>query len=332
MSTPPVLGCAELLRLCAAPLALEAYSPLAEYPCLLFDAAGSEHAAPHALSHAAQRLRALPCPVLALGSPAPALLRGVDALLRDAEVALFLDNIARHPLAAMTLVQVLRHNEDADVAQGLLAESLAYATLQAGPEFAAVRAAGFRVPPVAQGDAPAVLLAREDDCLAIRLNRPAARNAYNTAMRDGLFEALQLLRADPSLSRAVVRGEGDCFSVGGDLAEFGCAADPATAHAVRCSRHVGRALHELAPRLVFHLHRACIGAGIELPAFAGRVVARHDTFVQLPELSLGLIPGAGGTVSILRRVGRQRTAWLALSGRRLRAQQALSWGLVDALE
>lgn len=320
------------MRLCAAPLTLEAYSPLADFPCLVFDAAGSDAAAPAALLRAAQRLRAVPCPVLALGVPAPHLLRGVDAVLRDGDLALFLGNIARHPLAAMTLVQVLRHNEDAGVEQGLLAESLAYASLQAGPEFAAVRDAGFNAPAVEEGDAPVVLLAREGERLDIRLNRPAARNAYNTAMRDGLYEALQVLRADPTLLHALVRGEGDCFSVGGDLAEFGCAADPATAHAVRSSRHVGQALAELAPRLEFHLHRACIGAGIELPAFAQRVVARRDTFVQLPELSLGLIPGAGGTVSILRRIGRQRTAWLALSGRRLRVEKALSWGLVDAVE
>ena len=52
----------------------------------------------------------------------------------------------------------------------------------------------------------------------------------------------------------------------------------------------------------------------------------------LPELSLGLIPGAGGTVSIARRVGRWRTAYLVLSGRTIDAATALRWGLVDAVE
>jgi enoyl-CoA hydratase/carnithine racemase len=59
------------------------------------------------------------------------------------------------------------------------------------------------------------------------------------------------------------------------------------------------------------------------------VVARPDATFWLPELSLGLIPGAGGTVSLPRRIGRQRTAWLALSGRSLDARTALAWGLVD---
>jgi enoyl-CoA hydratase/carnithine racemase len=77
------------------------------------------------------------------------------------------------------------------------------------------------------------------------------------------------------------------------------------------------------------VHGACVGAGVELPAFAARVVARADARFWLPELGLGLVPGAGGTVSLPRRIGRQRTAWLALSGRPIDARTALAWGLID---
>jgi enoyl-CoA hydratase/carnithine racemase len=80
------------------------------------------------------------------------------------------------------------------------------------------------------------------------------------------------------------------------------------------------------------LHGACIGAGIELAAYAGTVVARPNAFVQLPEVAMGLIPGAGGTVSLPRRIGRQRTAFLALTGRRIDAPTARDWGLVDRVE
>ena len=74
-----------------------------------------------------------------------------------------------------------------------------------------------------------------------------------------------------------------------------------------------------------------LGAGSELPAFARRVVAMEDAFFQLPEVAMGLVPGAGGTVSIPRRIGRQRTAYLALSGLRLDAATARRWGLVDEI-
>jgi enoyl-CoA hydratase/carnithine racemase len=85
----------------------------------------------------------------------------------------------------------------------------------------------------------------------------------------------------------------------------------------------------LVDRTEVRLHGPC--AGIELAAFAGRVVARPGTTFRLPEVSMGLIPGAGGTVSIPRRIGRWRTLYLALSGVLLDAQTPVGWGLVDAI-
>jgi enoyl-CoA hydratase/carnithine racemase len=80
------------------------------------------------------------------------------------------------------------------------------------------------------------------------------------------------------------------------------------------------------------VHGDCIGAGLELPAFAGRVVAAPASRFRLPETAMGLVPGAGGTVSLPRRIGRARTAWLALSGEAINAGTALRWGLVDVVE
>ena len=74
-----------------------------------------------------------------------------------------------------------------------------------------------------------------------------------------------------------------------------------------------------------------LGSGLEMAAFCGWVDAQEDSVFGLPELSLGLIPGAGGTVSVTRRIGRWRTAYLVLSGRTLGAETALAWGLVDAI-
>jgi enoyl-CoA hydratase/carnithine racemase len=62
------------------------------------------------------------------------------------------------------------------------------------------------------------------------------------------------------------------------------------------------------------------------------VRASADAFFQLPEVSMGLVPGAGGTVSVPRRIGRQRAAWMALTGARVDAPTALTWGLIDAIE
>jgi len=333
----PLLTVSDIVTLCATPWGLENYSPLQKHHYLLLDvASAAERQGREQLATITERLRLLPCPVIAVGAPvAPECLRGVDVVVASVqEAAALIRNINEHPLAAMTLVQLLRHNENVDPAQGLFVESLAYASLQGGVEFAQVKKviqSARRPTRMAQESGSPVLLERRRDELHITLNRPHTRNAYSAAMRDGLCEALQLLKTERSLSRAVISGAGSCFCTGGDLAEFGTATDTSTAHAIRSSCSVGQLLLELGAQLEFRVHRACIGSGIELPAFGARVVAKGNTYIQLPEIKLGLLPGAGGTVSILRRIGRQRTAYLALSARRISAAKALQWGLIDAI-
>jgi enoyl-CoA hydratase/carnithine racemase len=87
----------------------------------------------------------------------------------------------------------------------------------------------------------------------------------------------------------------------------------------------------LAERAEVMVHGPCVGAGVELPAFAGTVTAARGTTFTLPEVAMGLIPGAGGTVSIPRRVGRWRALYLALTGSTIDAATALSWGLIDGV-
>ncbi len=80
-----------------------------------------------------------------------------------------------------------------------------------------------------------------------------------------------------------------------------------------------------------HVQGAAIGAGAEIAAFGSHITAAPRAWFQLPELKYGLIPGAGGTASITARIGRQRTAYMALSMARIPARTALTWGLVDAI-
>jgi enoyl-CoA hydratase/carnithine racemase len=79
------------------------------------------------------------------------------------------------------------------------------------------------------------------------------------------------------------------------------------------------------------VHGQVLGSGLEMAAYCGHVSAHPDSVLGLPELALGLIPGAGGTVSVTRRIGRWRMAYLVLSGETLDAETALQWGLVDAI-
>jgi hypothetical protein len=247
------------------------------------------------------------------------------------ELAATLATVEADPLAAITLAVLLRGAERRSTAEGLVAESMAYGLLQSGPEFAAWRRSvpGRERP---AGEGAAVLAERHGGELSITLNRPHVLNAFDAAMRDGLVSALQVAVADPSVTSVVLRGAGGSFCSGGDLDEFGTRPDPATAHLVRLQRSAGRVLAEVADRTTVHIHGSTVGSGIELAAFAHQVVADRGTRISLPEVHLGLIPGAGGTVSLPRRIGRHATMLLAVGLPWIDAEVALAWGLVDRLE
>jgi enoyl-CoA hydratase len=331
------LALAEALDALRAPDATERFSPLTGERALVIDLGAGPAPREAEVAAAAASLVALPAPTIALAvwelSPAAeALARRCDVRVRGhGELAPVLAGIDAAPLAAAALAQLLRAGEGSGVEAGLVLESLVYSTLQAGPEFAAWRArrGAPRLRPPPKG--PAVRVAREGALLRVTLARPEKRNAFSAEMRDGLVEALRVAACDPGIHEVVLDGEGPAFCSGGDLDEFGTLPDPATAHVVRTTRSAARLLAATAPRVRAVVHGACVGAGVELPAFAGRLVARADASFWLPELALGLVPGAGGTVSLPRRIGRQRTAWLALSGRAIDARTALAWGLVDEL-
>lgn len=280
-------------------------------------------------------LRSLPCPTLAISADATprATTRAADVVVPDqASAEQLAACIERSPLAAAVLVQVLRCTEHAPIAQALVTESLAYATLQSGPEFQGWRRSRKTRTPGTLPPAEPLRLTRDDARLQIRLNHPQRHNAMSIAMRDALVEALRLVLLDQQIRDVEISGAGSCFSSGGDLDEFGTTPDPVTGHLVRSLSLPGALLARCAERTTARVHGRCLGAGIEFPAFAQRVIAAPDSSFELPELQFGLIPGAGGCVSLPRRMGRQRSAWMALSGARVDARTALEWGLVDAIE
>jgi enoyl-CoA hydratase/carnithine racemase len=185
-----------------------------------------------------------------------------------------------------------------------------------------------------QHPAPAgrVIIERRDSVLHVVLEREQARNAIDRPMRDQLFEAFTLAALDSEVRSIKLRAVGPAFSIGGDLEEFGTTRDPATAHLIRGRTLPAMALARRAEILDVHVQGACVGAGVEIAAFAGRLTATADAWFQVPELAMGLIPGAGGCVSLPGRIGRQRAGLMILSGRRINATTALRWGLIDAIE
>jgi hypothetical protein len=286
---------------------------------------------------AAPALASLPLVVVVTSppgvAPPPAWLALADVALDadDPSLADIAGTVGRQPIAATALALLLRGHEHRTVPEGLTAESAVYSALQAGPEFASWRRSRPARRP-SDVEAPSVRTERAGDVLHVTLTRPEVHNAFDARMRDGLIDALRVAAVDRSIARVELRGAGPSFCSGGDLDEFGTRPDPATAHLVRLHRSAARALWAVRDRTVVHVHGACMGSGIELAAFAGTVRTSDDARIGLPEVSLGLVPGAGGTVSIPARIGRHRTLWLALSGRSIDGATALDWGLADTPE
>lgn len=281
-----------------------------------------------------ERLASLPFVVVGVGEGPvdPGWLRLCDVVLSvdDPTIDRVEENLVASPVAAITLALLLRGVEHRAGSDGLVAESASYSVLQSGPEFAAWRAAN--PPRIERDEGPRVRTKRRGGTLLLTLTRPGRLNALDAQMRDELVDALALAAADPGITDVEWRGEGRAFCAGGDLDEFGSRPDPATAHLVRLQRSAGRLLAQLEKPTLTYVHGPTMGSGIELAAFTTTVVAASDTQIALPEIGLGLVPGAGGTVSLPRRIGRLRTAYLAFSGSVIGAATALEWGLVDRLE
>ncbi len=261
----------------------------------------------------------------------PVVAIGADVLVAtDAEREQIVSTVRASPIASAALCVLLRTPTSASTGARFALESATYSMLQAGPEFSAWREARPHRDVIQTGQ-PAVLVDRVGDVLHVQLNRPGRGNAVDNSLRDALTEALTIALVDSSIASVQLSGNGHHFCTGGDLDTFDTFDSPADAHIVRLQRSPARMLCALTPRLQAYLHGNSSGSGLELAAFAHRVSATPDATFELPELALGLIPGAGGTISIVDRIGAQRTAWLLLTKRRIDAPTALQWGLIDSI-
>ncbi len=261
--------------------------------------------------------------------------RAITVASIDTALAELTARVQQWPIAAATCDDVLRSVDPAGAAlPGVVTESLAYSTLQAGPEFARWLAA--RGPATMPDIADPVQAHRDGDTLHIAFNRPQRHNAFSTDARAALLEALAVAQLDSSVDQVVLTGNGPSFCSGGDLDEFGTFTDPASAHLARTRYSPALALDAITARLGPACRARSARPGARQRIGDGRILRSHrsraDTVFGLPELSLGLIPGAGGTVSVTRRIGRWRTAYLVLSGHDLSTRLPSRWpgSLVDA--
>ena len=165
---------------------------------------------------------------------------------------------------------------------------------------------------------------READVMVITVNNPPI-NAGSTEVRQGLLDAIHLFQNDPSALAAVIIGGGNTFIAGSDIKEFSQPlAEPHLPSVIA-------AIEDCPKPVVCALHGAALGGGFELALGCDARIAQEGTVIGLPEVTLGIIPGAGGTQRLPRLIGIEKSIELICGGVRIKAAEALKLGIINKL-
>lgn len=179
---------------------------------------------------------------------------------------------------------------------------------------------------------PFVLADREGDIVWITLNRPERLNAVHLPMRDELWTMFTMLRDDPTVRVAVLRGAGDrAFSAGADITDFGSAPSYVEAREARLGRDLWGLMSRLPMPLIAAIGGFAYGAGLELSLYCDLRIAAEGARFAVPEVTLGYIPSAGGTQTLPRHINLGDALRLITTGEPIDAREAYDIGLVHAV-
>jgi enoyl-CoA hydratase/carnithine racemase len=170
-----------------------------------------------------------------------------------------------------------------------------------------------------------------DKVLAVTINRPKAANAMNTALGRDLLQVFSDIIADPARARVVVlTGSGErAFCAGADLKERQGMTDAQWNDQHYVFERMIRAIIECPAPVIAAVNGAAFGGGREIALGCDFIYASRTARFALTEVTLGIMPGAGGTQNLPRAVGLRRAKELIYSGRPFSAQEAHAWGLVN---
>lgn len=166
---------------------------------------------------------------------------------------------------------------------------------------------------------------RTGDVAVLRIDNPPV-NALSQAVRQGLSDAMDRAEADAGVKAALIVGSGRAFIAGADITEFG--KPPMQPNLPDLCTRI-----EASPLMVVaSLHGVSLGGGLEVALGAHYRIAQPSARVGLPEVHLGLIPGAGGTQRVPRLTGAEKAIEMITTGRQIGAAEALEMGLIDKIE
>jgi enoyl-CoA hydratase/carnithine racemase len=168
---------------------------------------------------------------------------------------------------------------------------------------------------------------RDGHVALLRLNRPEARNALSPELMEELAGELERLDPDPDVRCVVIAGSDEVFAAGADIKAM---SERSFAEALRHpAASFWRRLAAIKTPTIAAVSGYALGGGCELALACDMIVASDTALFGQPEITLGIIPGGGGTQRLARVLGKQRTMEYVLTGRRFDADMALKMGLVN---
>jgi enoyl-CoA hydratase len=180
-------------------------------------------------------------------------------------------------------------------------------------------------------DEPLILVERQDEARTalVRFNRPKQLNALNGAVMDQLCDALESLDADDAIRVIVVTGNERAFAAGADIGEM---AGASPIDMLKTNR-IGQwdRVRRIGKPVIAAVNGWCLGGGCELAMTLDLVVAGEGARFGQPEISIGIIPGAGGTQRLTRAIGKSKAMHMILTGEPITAREAFDAGLVAQL-
>lgn len=165
--------------------------------------------------------------------------------------------------------------------------------------------------------------------LQITLNRPEKLNALNDDVLSALTDCITEAREDNTVKAILLTGTGKAFCAGADIERL-AACDAESGYFFACKgQHIFNQLESLGKPSIAAINGFALGGGCELAMAATLRIAAQSAYLGQPEVNLGVIPGYGGTQRLSRLVGKGRAMELCLTGKKISAQTALHWGLVN---
>ena len=163
--------------------------------------------------------------------------------------------------------------------------------------------------------------------MLIELNRPQKRNALNNATLQELVTLFKDIEVDSTVKTVVITGNENCFAAGADLNELAALDVVSIQQDVRPL--LRKQIDEFSKPIIVAVNGFAFGAGFELALHGDIVLSGENAQFALPEIGLGMLPGAGGTQRLARLVGQQLTMRWAMTGERISAHTALQHGITS---